>query len=112
MSKGEDKKRLAILKILSKSEPRVVKSILQTADLKLVNLLSECALNVLNQNVKVGKNRKKALRKFRKHMEKLAYEKLPLKKKNYLTKRRLFEYSITRRDTHPTKGPQNIVKKP
>ena len=81
MSTGEDKKRLAILKILSKSEPRVVKSILQTADLKLVNLLSECALNVLNQNVKVGKNRKKALRKFRRHMEKLAYEKLPLKKK-------------------------------
>ena len=81
MSKAEDKKRLAILKILSKSEPRVVKSILQTADSKLINLLSECALNVLNQNVKVGKNRKKALRKFRKHMEKLAYEKLPLKKK-------------------------------
>ena len=81
MSKAEDKKRLAILKILSKSEPRVVKSILQTADLKLINLLSECALNVLNQNVKVGKNRKKSLRKFRKHMEKLAYEKLPLKKK-------------------------------
>ena len=78
---AEHKKRLAILKILSKSEPRVVKSILQTADLKLINLLSECALNVLNQNVKVGKNRKKSLRKFRKHMEKLAYEKLPLKKK-------------------------------
>ena len=87
---AEHKKRLAILKILSKSEPRVVKSILQTADLKLINLLSECALNVLNQNVKVGKNRKKALRKFRKHMEKLAYEKLPLKKKELSCKKAAF----------------------
>ena len=78
---SEHKQRVNLLRVLARSEPKVVKTILQTADLDLVNLLSECALNLLNKNVKVSQKRKKTLKKFRKEMETLAYDKLPLKKK-------------------------------
>ena len=80
-----NKKRVALLKVLAKSEPKVVRGILRTADVKLVNLLSECALNILNKNVKVSQKRKNMLKKYRKEMEKLAYGKLTMpKRKNIL----------------------------
>ena len=87
---SEHAARVHLLKILAKSEPRVVRSILQTADVALVNLLSECALNLLNKNVKVSEKKKKSLRKFRKEMETLAYHKIPLKKKKTILQKGFF----------------------
>ena len=78
---SEHKRRVNLLKVLAKSEPKVVRAILQSADVELVNILSECALNLLNKNVKVSPKRKKALKKFRKEMEKLAFDKIPIEKK-------------------------------
>ena len=72
------KKDVDLLRILAKSDPRVVRGILKTADVKLINLLSECALNILNKNVPVSNKRKNMLKKYKKQMEKLAYGKLKL----------------------------------
>ena len=52
-------KHTDVLRVLAKGSPAVVRSIMKTADTKLIHLLSECAINVLNKNVPVTPHRKR-----------------------------------------------------
>ena len=62
----------AVLHVLRKAAPKLRRSILKTADPKIIKLLSECSLNVLRGNVKVSSCTKKKLQKYKKALRTLA----------------------------------------
>ena len=69
-----------VLRVLAKGSPAVVRSIMKTADTKLIHLLSECAINVLNKNVAVTPHRKRLLAKYKRQMNALG-TRLPLERR-------------------------------
>ena len=75
----EDKRSL--LKILHKASPKLKKALLADLPSEIVQLLSECALNILKGTVILKKGQKARLRRHRKNLHDLAKTKTPLKKK-------------------------------
>ena len=73
-------KHTDVLRVLAKGSPAVVRSIMKTADTKLIHLLSECAINVLNKNVPVTPHRKRRLAKYKREMHALS-TRLPLERR-------------------------------
>ena len=57
---------------MAKATPGVVHSILKSAKKDLIDTLSDCAINILNGNVRLSPQRKKKLRRYVKAMRILA----------------------------------------
>jgi len=77
------KKHRDTLLVLSKASPKLARKIISSADRSLITALSECALNLLNGNVKISTGRKRKLAQFKKKLRTLATKGHPveLKKK-------------------------------
>ena len=54
-----------MLRLLYKSKPPMIKSILKNAPADLVRALCECSLNVLKGNIKLNKSQKTRLRRYK-----------------------------------------------
>ena len=65
-----------LLKILSKTSPKMRKVVLATFPAEVVQLLSECALNILKGTVVLKKSQKEKLRRHRSKLHKLADKKV------------------------------------
>ena len=79
MKRTPFKKHEAILRILAKGKPSVVRAIINESKTDLINLLSQCALNILNGNVPLNKRHKRRLKKYVTGLRKLASKKTSLK---------------------------------
>ena len=79
MKRTPFKKHEAILRILAKGKPSVVRAIINESKTDLINLLSQCALNILNGNVPLNKRHKRRLKKYASGLRKLASKKTSLK---------------------------------
>ena len=66
------RKHEAVLHILAKASPGVARKIIQDSKTDLINILSECAINILNGNVPLTPKRKQQLQKFKSNLRKLA----------------------------------------
>ena len=66
------KKHALLLKVLSKADPRLNAILLKGADKELISCLSDCALNVLNGNVRLTKTHKSKLSRYKKGLRHLA----------------------------------------
>jgi len=60
------------LHVLKDARPKLRRAILANSDKELVNSVGECALNVLQGNVKLSKCKKRKLRKFRRQLRTVA----------------------------------------
>ena len=75
------KKHAPMLQHLCKAKPANVKSIIKTSDNVLVNVLCECALNVLQGNVTLSKPQRKRLARHKKGLRDLTNKRISLQKK-------------------------------
>lgn len=66
------KRHLPILHTLKTASPRMRSAIINTADKSLLLTLSECSLNVLNQNQRISPRCKAYLRRYRNQLRQLA----------------------------------------
>lgn len=69
------KKNKEVLKYLSKARPTIVKTFIRSADLGLVNAISECCLNVLKGNVPLNSKQKNRLRNYKNQLRLLVKKK-------------------------------------
>lgn len=69
----------AVLRILAKASPAVARKIILDSKTDLINILSECAINILNGNVPLTPKRKQHLRKFKSNLRQLARKKASVK---------------------------------
>ena len=63
---------MALLRLLYKSKPSLVKAILKNAPSDLVRALCECSLNVLKGNIKLKATQKKRLHRYKNILRTLA----------------------------------------
>ena len=75
------KKQAPLLNHLAKAKPAAVKAIINTGDKELINVLCECALNVLNGNVRLTKNQKARLCRHKTGIREISLKNTSLKKK-------------------------------
>ena len=76
------------LRVLKTAEPRLRKVIVSNCKKDLVNILSECVLNVLNGNIKLTGFSKRKLRKHNAALRKVADKRVPLSsKKKFIVQR-------------------------
>ena len=75
------KKQAPLLNHLAKAKPSAVKAIINTGDKELINVLCECALNVLNGNVRLTKSQKARLCRHKTGIREISLKKTSLKKK-------------------------------
>jgi len=75
----DDKK--ALLKMLHKASPKLRKALLADLPPEIVQLLSECALNILKGTITLSKYHKDKLKKYRKSLHTLSKKKTSLAKK-------------------------------
>ena len=73
-----------MLRLLYKSKPPMIKSILKNAPADLVRALCECSLNVLKGNIKLNKSQKTRLRRYKNILRKLAYKKSTTKSRKQM----------------------------
>jgi|APCry1669192269_1035402.scaffolds.fasta_scaffold62561_1 hypothetical protein len=79
------KDNLRLLKILELCSPKLRQVLLQKADKKTVKCLVECVHNILhNSNIKLEKNIRKKLQKFKDPLRKIIDRKLSLKKRKQI----------------------------
>ena len=78
------KKHGALLRYLSKAKPSTCKSIIKTCDKELINVLCECALNVLNGNVRLNPTQRKRLVRYKNGLRAITVKKTALQKKKDL----------------------------
>lgn len=76
------KRQASLLQVLAKSHPHVCQAILRGADKDLLQCLSECALNILNGNVKLKPTDKARLTKYKQKLRKIANKKVSLNQKH------------------------------
>ena len=76
------KRQALVLETLAKAHPHICRAILRGADKDLLQCLSECALNILRENVSLTPSEKAALVKYRLKVRKLSDKKTPLKEKH------------------------------
>ena len=69
------------LPILKDARPKLRRAILAHSDGELINSVGECALNVLQVNVKLSKCAKRKLRTFRRQLRTVADRHVPLARK-------------------------------
>ena len=69
------------LHVLKDSSPKLRRAILAHSDRELINSVGECALNVLQGNVKLSKRKKRRLHKFRRQLRTVADRHVPLPRK-------------------------------
>jgi len=72
------------LQVLRTAEPKLRKAIISNCNKELVNSISECILNVLNENVKLAGCNTHKLRKHRVTLRKVADKRVPLSTKKRL----------------------------
>jgi len=72
------------LHVLKDAPPKLRRAILANSDKEPVKSVGECALNVLQGNVKLSKYKKRKLRKFRRQLRTVADRHMPLACKNKL----------------------------
>ena len=75
------KRNLNLLRILHKSKPRVVKSVIKEAPADLLRALCKCALNVLKGNVKLTSRQLSKLKRYKNGLRVLANKKTSNKKR-------------------------------
>ena len=78
------KRNMALLRLLYKSKPSLVKAILKNAPPDLVRALCECSLNVLKGNIKLNATQKKRLHRYKNILRALAVKKSSAKKRKQL----------------------------
>jgi len=66
------------LHVLKDAHPKLRRAILAISDRELINSVGECALNVLQGNVKLSKCAKRKLCKFRRQLRTVADRHVPL----------------------------------
>lgn len=76
-----------LLKLLSKSRHRNVTGIIKAIDSPFIDLLCECALNVLKGNVPLSRQQKRDLSKYKQQLRFLSNKKNALKKRRGLLQR-------------------------
>ena len=69
------------LHVLKDARPKLRRAILAHSDGELINSVGECALNVLQVNVKLSKCAKRRLRKFRRQLGTVADKHVPVARK-------------------------------
>ena len=69
------------LHVLKDARPKLRRAILANSDGELINSVGECALNVLQGNVKLSNCKKRKLRKFRRQLRTVADRHVPLARK-------------------------------
>lgn len=74
-------KYLPILQTLQTAKPKLRKSILQNADIKLITTLIECIHNTLNGNVILSKTEINKLKRFKNVLRKILNSKCKLEQK-------------------------------
>ena len=75
----EDKK--ALLKMLYKASPKLRRALLADLPPEIVQLLSECALNILKGTITLSNKHKEKLRRYRKSLHILSKKTTPVAKK-------------------------------
>ena len=75
------KRNLPLLRILHRSKPALVKSILKHASSDLTKAICECSLNVLKGNIKISPAQKRKLAHHKTNLRLLANKKTSLKKR-------------------------------
>ena len=79
------KKYLPLLTFLCKAKPNLIKAIIKEAPSELINVISECALNILKGNVKLKSSQLKKLCRHKHCLRILAKKRTSVKKrKKYL----------------------------
>ena len=69
------RKHATLLRLLAKASPSVARSIIKVADADLIDLLSECAHNILKGNIRLTPKRKQQLRRHANSLRKIATKK-------------------------------------
>ena len=69
------------LQVLKDARLKLRRGILANSDKELVNRVGECALNLLQGNVKLSNCKKRELRKFRRQLRTVADRHVPLARK-------------------------------
>ena len=64
--------------MLKKAKPKLHKGIISNCNKKLLKSISECVLNVLNDNLLLSDCAKRKLKKHKAYLRSLAYRRLPL----------------------------------
>jgi len=72
------------LHVLKDARPKLQRAILANSDKALINGVGECALNVLQGNVKLSNCKKWTLRNFRRQLRSVADRHVPLARKKKL----------------------------
>ena len=72
------------LHVLKDARPKLRRAILAKSDKELVHSVGECALNVLQSNVKLSNCMKRKLRKFKRQLRTVADRHVPLARKKKL----------------------------
>lgn len=75
------KKHANTLSFLSKARPRMVQSIIKTADKELIHCLCECAHNILKGNVPLSSDQKSKLKRHKRILRTLEDKQVSLNKK-------------------------------
>lgn len=75
------RKHAALLNYLSRGKPSIVRAIVKEADKDIVNLLCECAHNVVNRNIPLSPSQKRGLRKHKNKLLILLDKSVSIKKK-------------------------------
>ena len=66
------------LQTLKDERPKLRTTIIANSDKELLNIISECALNVLKGNVKLSDCKKRKLRKFKRQLRTIVDNSVPL----------------------------------
>lgn len=75
------RKHAALLKYLAKGNKAIVRTIINEADKDVINLLCECAHNVINRNIPLSPSQRRKLRKHKSKFLVLLDKSASLKKK-------------------------------
>ena len=78
------KKNLGLLNQLYKAKPKLRKAVLECADKDTIHCLCECCYNILNGNIPLSPQHKKALSRYRKDIRFLGSKSGAVKKKQQL----------------------------
>ena len=76
------------LQVLKEAMPKLRKAIVSNCNKDLLNSICECALNVLNGNIRISDCTKRKLRKFRTSLRSLVDKRLPLVSKRRVIQQR------------------------
>ena len=75
------KKHEAVLNVLAKAKPALVRKIIQPAHRDLIDAISECSLNILNGTIPLSPYKKKTLKRYVQKLRLLARKSTTVKKR-------------------------------